>query len=131
MVSFPPRHLYLRGKSPRYPLDRRMGGPQRRSGRYGEVTVLDPYQDSNSDSLASSSTALLRFTSFIGVFADISRGYVGANDKDDDKHRCLPVFFYCAIILFIIITLIHFQLQLAIQRPFQKQSSSLRHSYGT
>jgi hypothetical protein len=27
MVSFTPRPLYPRGKSPRYPLDRRRGGP--------------------------------------------------------------------------------------------------------
>jgi len=30
-----------RGKSPRYPLDRRLGGPQSRSGRGGEVK--NPY----------------------------------------------------------------------------------------
>jgi hypothetical protein len=48
-VSFTPRPLYLRGKNPRYPLDRRLGGPR---------TCLDdvekknsyPYRDSNSDS---------------------------------------------------------------------------------
>jgi len=28
VVSFTPRPLYRRGKSPRYPLDRRLGGPQ-------------------------------------------------------------------------------------------------------
>jgi hypothetical protein len=28
VVSFTPRPLYPRGKSPRYPLDRRLGGPQ-------------------------------------------------------------------------------------------------------
>jgi hypothetical protein len=33
------------GKSPRYPLDRRLGGPQSRSGRFGEEKILD----SNSD----------------------------------------------------------------------------------
>jgi hypothetical protein len=27
---------------PRYPLDRRLGGPLRRSGRYGEVKILGP-----------------------------------------------------------------------------------------
>jgi len=32
MVSFTPRPLYLHGKSPRYSLDRRLGGPQSRSG---------------------------------------------------------------------------------------------------
>jgi hypothetical protein len=35
------------GKSPRYPLDRRLGGPQSRSGRRGENSC--PYRDSNSD----------------------------------------------------------------------------------
>jgi hypothetical protein len=34
VVSFTPRPLYPQGKSPRYPLDRRLGGPQSRSG-YG------------------------------------------------------------------------------------------------
>jgi hypothetical protein len=33
VVSFTPRPLYTRGKSPRYPLDRSLGGPQSRSGR--------------------------------------------------------------------------------------------------
>jgi hypothetical protein len=32
MVSFTPQQLYLHGKSPRYPLSRRLGGPQNRSG---------------------------------------------------------------------------------------------------
>jgi hypothetical protein len=29
------------GKRPRYPLDRRLGGPQSRSGRFGEENILD------------------------------------------------------------------------------------------
>jgi hypothetical protein len=37
-----------RGKSPRYPLDRRLGGPQSRSGRSLEQNSR-PYRDSNSD----------------------------------------------------------------------------------
>jgi hypothetical protein len=32
----------LRGKSPQSPLDRRLGGPQIRSGRLEEVKILDP-----------------------------------------------------------------------------------------
>jgi hypothetical protein len=36
MVSFTPRPLYLQGKSPCYPLDRRLGGPQSWSARGGE-----------------------------------------------------------------------------------------------
>jgi hypothetical protein len=42
VVSFTPRQFYPRGKNPRYPLDRRMGGPQCRSGRRGEAKILDP-----------------------------------------------------------------------------------------
>jgi hypothetical protein len=42
MVSFTPRSLYPRGKSPWYPLARRLGLPQSRSGRHGEVKILDP-----------------------------------------------------------------------------------------
>jgi hypothetical protein len=47
VVNFTPRPLYPRGKSPRYPMDRRLGGPQSRSGRFGENSW--PYRDSNSD----------------------------------------------------------------------------------
>jgi hypothetical protein len=36
-----------RAKNPGYPLDRRLGGPQNRSGRRGENSW--PYRDSNSD----------------------------------------------------------------------------------
>jgi hypothetical protein len=36
VVSFKPRTFYSQGKNPRYPLDRRLGGPQIWSGRDGE-----------------------------------------------------------------------------------------------
>jgi hypothetical protein len=36
VVSFTPRALYPQGKSPWYPLDRRLGGPQSWSGCEGE-----------------------------------------------------------------------------------------------
>jgi hypothetical protein len=42
MVSFTPRPLYCRRKSPRHPLDRRLGGPQSRSGRFWEEKILYP-----------------------------------------------------------------------------------------
>jgi hypothetical protein len=42
VVNFTPRPLYPQGKGPRYPLDRRLGGPQSRSGRFGEVKILTP-----------------------------------------------------------------------------------------
>jgi hypothetical protein len=46
VVSFTPRLLYPRGKSPRYPLDRRLGGPQSRSRRRGEENILNPTEPS-------------------------------------------------------------------------------------
>jgi hypothetical protein len=42
VVSFTPLLLYPRGKSSRYPLDRRLGVPQSQYGRYGESKILDP-----------------------------------------------------------------------------------------
>jgi len=39
VVSFTNQPLYPPGKSPRYPWDRRLGGPQSRSGRGGEEKV--------------------------------------------------------------------------------------------
>jgi hypothetical protein len=42
VVSFTPRPLYPQGKSPWYPLDRRLGGPQSRSGRDGEEKNSQP-----------------------------------------------------------------------------------------
>jgi hypothetical protein len=42
VVNITPRPLYPRGKSPRYPFDRRLGGPQNRSGRRGEDKNLVP-----------------------------------------------------------------------------------------
>jgi hypothetical protein len=42
VVSFMPRLLYFRGKSPMSQLDRKLVGPQGWSGRYREVKILDP-----------------------------------------------------------------------------------------
>jgi hypothetical protein len=42
VVSFTPRSLYSQGESPWYPFDRRLGGPQSRSGRGGEETNSQP-----------------------------------------------------------------------------------------
>jgi hypothetical protein len=42
VVSFTARPIYPRAKSPRYPLERRLGGPKKLSGRRGEEKVLDP-----------------------------------------------------------------------------------------
>jgi hypothetical protein len=42
VVSFTPRPLYLQRKNPWYPLDRRLSGPQSRSGRGGEEKNSQP-----------------------------------------------------------------------------------------
>jgi hypothetical protein len=42
VFSFTPRPLYPWGKSPRYPLDMRLGGLESRSGRCGEEKHLAP-----------------------------------------------------------------------------------------
>jgi hypothetical protein len=47
VVIFTPLPLYPWGKSPWYPLDRRLGGPQSRSGRHGEEKILGPPRTRN------------------------------------------------------------------------------------
>jgi hypothetical protein len=42
MVNLKPRPLYPRGQSPRNQLDRRLSGPQNRSGLRGEDKILAP-----------------------------------------------------------------------------------------
>jgi hypothetical protein len=42
MFNLTLRPLYPQGKSPWYPLDRRLGGPQSRSGRGGEEKNSQP-----------------------------------------------------------------------------------------
>jgi hypothetical protein len=48
VVSFTPRPLYFQVKRPLYPLDRRLDGPQSRSGRHRSENSW-PHRDSNSD----------------------------------------------------------------------------------
>jgi hypothetical protein len=47
VVSLTSLPLSPRGKSPWYPLEERMGGPESWSGRYGEVEILDPTRTPN------------------------------------------------------------------------------------
>jgi hypothetical protein len=41
VVSFTPRSVYPRGKSPPVPIGRRLGWPHRQSGRCGDEKILD------------------------------------------------------------------------------------------
>jgi hypothetical protein len=56
-VSFMPQMLYALGKTPQYPLDSRLDGPQSQSQHYGEENFIDKrkfsflYRESNSSSL--------------------------------------------------------------------------------
>jgi hypothetical protein len=47
-VSFTPRPLYPQGKSPWYPLDRRLGGSESRSGRGVKRKIPSPRRESKS-----------------------------------------------------------------------------------
>jgi hypothetical protein len=51
-----PAALYPRGNDPRYPLDRRLGGPQSRSGLRGRRKILWPCRGLNPDRPARSQT---------------------------------------------------------------------------
>jgi hypothetical protein len=51
MVSFTPRPLYYQGKNPWYPLDRKLGGPQTRSGGGGEEKNSQPRAGLESQSI--------------------------------------------------------------------------------
>jgi hypothetical protein len=50
MVSFMPRLLYTKGKSPWYPLDRRLGGSRASLDVVVRRKIPSPYRDSNPQS---------------------------------------------------------------------------------
>jgi hypothetical protein len=58
-----PQPLYLRAKSPRYPLDRRLAGPQSRSERSGEERKSQhcPYREVNPHRPARSIVSILSY----------------------------------------------------------------------
>jgi hypothetical protein len=47
VVSFTPRPLYRQGKSPWYPLGRKLGEPQSRSGHVAKSKIPSPCHKSN------------------------------------------------------------------------------------
>jgi hypothetical protein len=75
-VSFTPQPLYHQGNCPRHPLNRKLGGPQNRSGRYGEDKNSCPCGESNPVSAAG--TLSLYRPSYPGILFIIrSRSSVG------------------------------------------------------
>jgi hypothetical protein len=91
VVNFTPRPLYPQGKSPRYPLDKRLGGPQSRSGRLGGGKILDP-TETRTPTLPSSSpypiailTTLSRLLDEVQYQNIFQRDKVGGSKLDSLK----------------------------------------------
>jgi hypothetical protein len=82
VVNFTPKQLYPRGKSHPYPFDRRLNGPQNRSGRHGEEKILDPTGTRNQTPLlvqpvaSSYPTALSRLPKFISDHSQNSEKFI-------------------------------------------------------
>jgi hypothetical protein len=89
VVCFMPQPLYPRGKSPRYPLDRRLGGPQNRSGWHGEEKILAPTGTPTPNLLSSSlmiSNFIINMTYYILI---ILRKTVQMTDIQIFYHKAL------------------------------------------
>jgi hypothetical protein len=59
-----------RGKKTRYSLDKRLGGPHSRSGRYGEVEILD-CTGTRTPTLRSSSLVVFRYLNNVGCHVEV------------------------------------------------------------
>jgi hypothetical protein len=96
VVSFTPLPLYPWRKSPLYPLDRRLGGPQSRSGRYGEVKNSLPYWDSNSDPSIVQPVAS-RYTVVCVTYLKLLLLIlpVGTEENDETNPAYLPIGLWC------------------------------------
>jgi hypothetical protein len=71
MISFTLLPLYLRVKSPWYPLDRRLGGTQSRSGRGGEDRKKVPAPARNQTQVVQSISQSLYWLSYRGLLRNI------------------------------------------------------------
>jgi hypothetical protein len=71
VVSFTPRLLYSLGKSPRYPLDTSLSGPQSRSGRGGEEKNSLPLLPHAARSLVTILTELPRLYIISSTFTQL------------------------------------------------------------
>jgi hypothetical protein len=80
MVCFTPRPLYLQGKSPQYPLDRRLDEPQNQSVRGGEEKNSEPppgLEPRSSDRPArSQSLYRLSYTGSCSLFGSVFNSFV-------------------------------------------------------
>jgi hypothetical protein len=88
VVSFTPRPLYLQVKNPWYPLDRRLGGPQSRSGRGSEEKCSQPMpgiEPQNPDrparSLVSIPTELSRLYHLVIVCLNVGHFHLRGSDR--------------------------------------------------
>jgi hypothetical protein len=92
VASFTPWSLVSWGKSPRYPLDRRLGGPQSRSGRGDEknsqslpgIEPLNPDRPTRSQSLYRATLAVFKTYGVWGIGVG-----VGAGGRQPHPHKII------------------------------------------
>jgi hypothetical protein len=86
VVSFTPPPLYSQGKSPWDPLDRRLGGPQIRSGRGGE--------EKNSQEELIATQIIKKFTAFYGgrrIINVFTKAPHCSHPESDESSPQLPI----------------------------------------
>jgi hypothetical protein len=92
VVNFTPWPLYPRGKSPRYPLSRWLGGPQSRSGRFGEEKINDPTGTRTPIPLSSSPPVILGFIMWSTIYKSVLVIYYVCSTKHciRDRFQAIP-----------------------------------------
>jgi hypothetical protein len=98
VVSFKPRPLCLRGNSPRYPLDRRVGGTQSRSGSYGGGKVLSLSRTKPSHTTCNPSLSKLRYpSSLFSLMGGFSTWFPMGGFSTWLYYLFIKIFVYCII----------------------------------
>jgi hypothetical protein len=97
VVSFTPLQLYSRAKSPRYPLDRKLGWPQSLSGRYGGVKILFPYRDPNSDPSVVQTITGRNTVSDTAERREIKQSKLDSKHISSTSYDCIRLYFHCLI----------------------------------
>jgi hypothetical protein len=90
VVSFTPRPLYSEGKSPWFPLDRRLGGPQSRSGRVVKRKIPSPHRESNPKLIK------INFVSQGSSDSIVTRLRAGLPDLNSRQEKCFSFLFAAA-----------------------------------